>query len=207
MQLPYLTISEAAQKTGRSESTIRRVIKTIAKAETHPDRTGVEPPVSAVKDFKKKGENFTWKICEDVLLKNLSRVRAEEKKQSTFSDEKQESKIMDILSQELERKNQFIEKQWEVITALNERLREGNILMGTLQKRLALPEASLQENVVEAVTMKPSMKASRKAPKKASTEASKSPSMKASTEPSMEAVAPASSTAKKKGIFAWFSRI
>lgn len=206
MQLPHLTIAEAAEKTGRSESTIRRVIRTIAEDKSSPDRAGVFPEPKEVDAFKKKGENFTWKICEDVLLKNLKRVQAEEKKSASSGPSFPPPDVLSILQNELKIKNQQIEKQWDVITSLNERLREGNILMATLQKQLALPEVAASQSPAEPViveaSVEPVRKASRKAPKKASaqasTEASVTPSMAASMEPSKKP--------SKKGILAWMWR-
>lgn len=147
MNIPFLTIAEAVQNTGRSPSTVRRLIHTITQDDRHPDRSAIEPDTKQVISFKKKGENFTWRIREDVLLKNFKGALKEAKK------EKPEHKadILDILQRELELKNGQIEKQWEVIHALNDRLREGNILMGSLQKRLSLPHPeSSTDAVVEA---------------------------------------------------------
>lgn len=130
-----LTIAEAVEKTGRSASTIRRIIRTVTDAADHPDRAGIEPDVKAVAAFKKKGENFTWKIREDVLMKQCDTAPKEAKKANA-----ERTEIVHMLQKELTLKNQQIEKQLDVIQSLNERLREGNILMGSLQKHLALPE-------------------------------------------------------------------
>lgn len=159
MDTPFITISEATEKTGRSASTIRRLIRTITETANHPDRSAVEPDAKQVAILKKKGENFTWKIREDVLLKNFEGALKEEKKLAATPT----GDILDILQKELELKNQQIEKQWEVIHALNDRLREGNILMGSLQKRLAPPAAeSPVDPVVDAAAMKSSTEASSK---------------------------------------------
>lgn len=147
MEPSFITIAEAMEKTGRSASTVRRLIHTITETKDHPDRSAVEPDVKQVAAFKKKGENFTWKIREDIVVKHFTAAPAKEKKAAAAA----KGDILDILSKELELKNQQIEKQWEVIHALNDRLREGNILMGSLQKRLGPPqEQSPAESVVEA---------------------------------------------------------
>ena len=147
METSFLTIAEAIEKTGRSASTIRRIIRTIADDANHPDREGVEPSVKEVAALKKKGENFTWRIREDLLLRDSASAQKKEKKSSSETS----SDILSILNKELELKNQQIEKQWEVIHALNDRLREGNILMGTLQKRLGPPaQEEAPAAVVEA---------------------------------------------------------
>lgn len=178
MDTPFLTISEAAEKTGRSLSTIRRLIKSIADDDAHADRAAIQPSPKEVAAFKKKDENFAWKIREDVLLREFKGALKEAKKETAEA----KSDIMGILQKELELKNQQIEKQWEVIHALNDRLREGNILMGSLQKRLALPEAPVAQDVVEAT---PVAASSKESAAKASAKAS---------------------DVQSKGIFGWFLR-
>ena len=175
MDAPFLTIAEASTKTGRSGSTVRRLIKSITDDDKHPDRSAVQPDVKAVAAFKKKGENFAWKVREDVLMKNFDSAPLQEKKSASKNDES----ILSILERELSLKNAQIEKQWEVIHALNDRLREGNILMGSLQKRLGPPQdQSPTENIVDASTVTPS------------------------TEP----VTVSSTTKKRRGIFSWMKR-
>lgn len=178
MDTPFLTISEAAEKTGRSLSTIRRLIKSIADDDAHADRGAILPSPKEVATFKKKDENFAWKIREDVLLREFKGALKEAKKETAEA----KSDILGILQKELELKNQQIEKQWEVIHSLNDRLREGNILMGSLQKRLVLAAPETAADVVEASTVAAS---------------SAEPAAKASTK---------DSSIQNKGIFAWFSR-
>ena len=157
MDTPFITIAEATEKTGRSASTIRRLIRTITETASHPDRDAIEPDIKKVTALKKKGENFTWKIREDIVLKNFEGAPLAEKKSNLES----KITILDILQKELGLKNQQIEKQWEVIHALNDRLREGNILMGSLQKRLGPPASESQnESIMDASTVKPSSESS-----------------------------------------------
>ncbi len=196
MDTPHLTIAEASAKTGRSSSTIRRLIKTIVADPHHPDRASIQPTPKAVEAFKKKGENFTWTIQEDVIIKNFGSTPIEEKKQSSSSASSTSKDILEILHGELQLKNQQIEKQWEVIQSLNDRLREGNILMGSLQQRLALPAAQSPAPVVtEASTTEASMEgneALQRASKKKVSEVKQKVSMKASVKPS------------RRGLLRWF---
>lgn len=163
MEPTFLTIAEAIEQTGRSASTIRRIIRTIADDATHPSRDGVQPSVKEVVAFKKKGENFTWLIRADLLTQQSDAALTKKKKSASDAS----PDILTILNRELELKSQQIEKQWEVIHALNDRLREGNILMGSLQKRLA-PPSDLQttESVVEGSSVKSSVDASTQPKKK-----------------------------------------
>lgn len=190
MDTPFFTISEAAEKTGRSLSTIRRLIKGIADDDTHVDRAAVTPSPKEVAVFKKKDENFAWKIREDILLREFKGALKDAKKETAEA----RGDIFAILQKELDLKNQQIEKQWEVIHALNDRLREGNILMGSLQKRLALPSPEDVVHEVEAVTVNAT---------------SQTPSAKSSkpARRSAESVGGKASTSKKQlGIWSWLMR-
>ncbi len=170
MTAPLLTIAQASTLIGRSPSTVRRLIHDITEKKNHPDRSGIDPNERREVAYKKKGEAFTWRIRQDVLLRNFGSALSGAKKVPLTTQEKR-TDILSILEKELDLKNQQIEKQWEVIHALNDRLREGNILMGTLQKRLAPPvEASTEATMVEASTVKsstePSMEGSRRPPRR-----------------------------------------
>jgi hypothetical protein len=170
METLFLTIGEAAKKTGRSASTIRRFIHLILDQEKHPDRSAIEPSPAKAASFKKKGEIFAWRIREDILDREFSSALKEEKKETSSPS----PDVLSILERELTLKNQHIEKQWEVIHSLNERLREGNILMGSLQKRLAPPESPApKEEIVEATPVNPSTEASKKNPVEAVKKAKK----------------------------------
>jgi hypothetical protein len=162
MNTPYLTLAEASAKTGRSLSTVRRLIHSISKDQHHPERDAVIPSHEEAEALKKKGENFTWRIRQDIVDREFgSAPSKKEKVQSELSVD-----VLAMLQKELDMKNQQIEKQWEVIGSLNERLREGNILMASLQKRLALPEpASMETSTVEASKVESSAEPSKKSSK------------------------------------------
>lgn len=165
MNVPYLTIRAAAQRTGCSESTVRRVIKNIVSRTNHPNRDAVQPPPAKAEACKKKGEIFAWKVREDVLLRECQKVQMRNQNPSGG----EQGGIVEVLRSELSIKNEYITKQWEVITALNERLREGNILMGSLQKQLSPPSSDSEGTaVIDARGSSPltSKKSSRRTPRK-----------------------------------------
>jgi hypothetical protein len=164
MDTPFLTIAEAGKKTGRSASTIRRLIHSLTENDKHAERDAVQPSPSEVNAFKKKGDSFTWRIREDVVMREFGSAPSGEKKSHQESD----TPILDILQKELHLKNQQIEKQLDVIQSLNERLREGNILMGSLQQRLSLGEpVSSSSSVVEAAMDQRAAEVAKKTVKKA----------------------------------------
>lgn len=198
MDTPFLSLSDAAHKTGRSLSTIRRIVRTIADSPSHSDRGGISPSAHEAVEWKKKGEIFAWKIREDILMKHLERAPKKGKKSVSESKDGKEG-ILGILRTELELKNRQIEKQWEVIHALNDRLREGNILMGSLQQRLALPVRSSNEEIPVEVSV-------AKVSKETSMESSRTTPTKASKAPSTEAARKASKKASRRGLLRWILR-
>lgn len=147
----FLTVSEAARRTGKSASSVRRVIYPILRDPHHPDRSHIEPSADDARELRLRGEPFAWRISEELLSRAIPPAEpAREPKAGSH-----ESDLVSMLQRELEIKNQqitqhaeLISRQMELLTGLSERLREGNILMGTLQQRLALAE----KNVVPPVT-------------------------------------------------------
>src|SRR5476651_663463 len=68
---PFLTVKEAAQLTGKSPSSIRRVIYPIIKNDTHHDRGQIQPSVEEAMHLRMKGENFAWKLSEELLRREM----------------------------------------------------------------------------------------------------------------------------------------
>ncbi len=145
---PFLTVNEAARLTGRSPSSIRRVLYPIIKGNDHPDRSHIQPSVEDVVALRMKGENFAWRLSEELMRRELPAEAASEKEavpSGPRSSAHADGELLAMLRRELDIKNQqiiqqseLISKQMELVSGLSERLREGNILMGALQQRLAL---------------------------------------------------------------------
>ena len=157
----FLTVKEAAKLTGKSPSSIRRVVYPIIQDENHADRFHIEPTVDDVNKLRMKGENFAWRISEELLRREVPVAAPPEKPSSSPTMSEGHSELLAMLREELQIKNQqitqqteMLSKQMELINGLSERLREGNILIGSLQKQLALPDGSDRKktNVVEAET-------------------------------------------------------
>lgn len=155
----FLTVKEAAVRTGKSPTSIRRIIYAILPDDQHPDRHHIEPSPAQAKELRSKGENFPWKISVELLNRAVP-VGAAEKKGSDAADratQSAEMQLVAMLQRELEIKNQqiaqqseLLSRQMQLIDGLGERLREGNILIGSLQQRLALPESVPHSTVVDA---------------------------------------------------------
>lgn len=145
----FLTVKEAAQLTGKSPSSIRRIIYPIIHDDAHPDRAQVQPSVDAALKLRVKGENFAWRLSEQLLRREMPDEDTPEKgststpKSATHGDGDllvMLRRELDIKNQQITQQGELIGKQMELISGLSERLREGNILIGGLQQRLALTD-------------------------------------------------------------------
>lgn len=147
----FLTVKEAAQFIGKSPTAVRRLIYPILHDNDHPDRSLIQPGVAEALALRTKGENFPWRVSEDLLKRVPPSESAPEKKatlaSSRPSGDNDAAGLLALLRKELEIKNEqitvqngLIGKQMELINGLSERLREGNILIGSLQQRLALTD-------------------------------------------------------------------
>ena len=148
----FLTVKEAAKLTGKSPSSIRRILYPILKRDKHPDRSHIEPDVATAKTLRVKGENFAWKVSEELLRREIPEGEEKAKVEPKFGPVggDQSPVIIEMLRKELDIKNRQIETQNDLLKGLTERLREGNILMGSLQQQLALTDGS-SRNKSEAI--------------------------------------------------------
>jgi hypothetical protein len=187
----FLTVTQAAQQTGRSASSIRRrIIYPIIQNDQHPDRSLVEPSVEEVQRLRMKGESFPWRVSRELLDRyGPSRETAELPKEKIFSGVGDEPSLREVVTllhdqllqsqQQLKVKDDQIAAQLEITKSLNERLREGNILIGSLQRQLSLTSGGLHPTTDAADTTmgampdapaasapKPPKTAPKKSPKK-----------------------------------------
>jgi hypothetical protein len=142
----FLTVREAAHFVHKSPSSIRRIIHPIVRADNHPDRAHIQPSVEDAVQLRLKGESFAWRISDELLQRVVpaeeSTAAASKPQQSHAGD----GALIAMLQRELEIKNDQIRQQTELnsnqmklIEGLSERIRESNILIGSLQQQLALP--------------------------------------------------------------------
>ena len=68
----FLTVKEAAVRTGKSPSSIRRVIYPIVHDDAHPDRSHIEPSPEDALKLRVQGENFAWRLSEELLQRTVS---------------------------------------------------------------------------------------------------------------------------------------
>lgn len=155
----FLTVKEAAELTGKSSSSIRRIIYPIIQNDKHTDRSHIQPAVDEVRELRLKGENFAWRLSEELLRREIP---ADAPGKGTGSQPHQQatdgnSGLLEMLRRELDIKNaqimqqsEMLSRQMELISGLTERLGEGNVLIGSLQRQLTLPEsAPPKSNIVD----------------------------------------------------------
>ncbi len=149
-----LTIREVAEKTGHSPHKIRRLIKAIADDPAHPDRTQIEPSVDDVASLTAAGVQFTWRVTEELVRRELGDVAPQSddgKSAAAAAGESPEwlgfmqrltdakEKAEERLFEQLRVKDDQIRAKDEQIAELTSRLKESNILMQSLHRQL--PEA------------------------------------------------------------------
>ncbi len=190
----FLTVKEAALHTGRSTSSIRRVIYPILGDDKHADRSLIAPSVEGARALRIKGENFAWRISQK-LLDRLAPVKAAANQPASAAggagDEPPVRELVALLrdqlqqaGQQLSAKDQQIATLSEIAKSLNERVREGNILIGNLQRQLSPP--SPPASATEATEVRPE-----------STPAPQAGSKKTATKP----VPPSAKKPAKKGVW------
>ncbi len=149
----FLTVKEASALTKKSPSSIRRIFYPILEAKAHPDRALVQPDPQTAKAMRLRAENFAWKISEELLKRELSKPGARPpqalKTKMTTKTADDSPAMIEILKKELDIKNEQIARQNELLQQMSTRIHEGNVLLGTLQQRFALPEASEKKDTVQ----------------------------------------------------------
>ncbi len=155
----FHSIREATQVTGVSVTTLRRFIRAIVADEGHPDREHLLPTVEDVRRMKAAGEQFTWKISDELLKREYG-----ERSWSKASSGEDFGPLGEVLAllrdqlrsadEQLKVKDYQIASQVEIIHSLNERIHEGNVLMATVQKQVALAEPAKPKNEPAAKPVK-----------------------------------------------------
>jgi hypothetical protein len=106
----FITVKEAARLTGKSPSSIRRVIYPIIEDGHHPDRPQIEPTVEDVLKLRMKGENFAWRLGEELLRREFPPDAVSQKNSASLprSGPHANDDLLAMLRRELEIKNQQI---------------------------------------------------------------------------------------------------
>lgn len=185
----YTTVREAVKLSGKSESTIKRLIHEIVNDEQHPDRSMILPTKDELERRRAAGEPYVWKIDQALLIRRFPKAESiEEGSQpsSSSKDVQQAGTVIEVLREQLQSKDrqlQTLETQLDrkdqQIENLNERMRESNVLMRELQQKLAIAgptSTDAAETIVNSETVS-TRKESPTPPKTASTTTTKKRSL------------------------------
>ena len=114
----FLTVKEAAMQTRKSPSSIRRIIYPIIADERHADRPHIRPTVEEVQTLRMKGENFAWRISDELLKREVPPEESGGANAAKLSDRGASDAtiaLIVMLERELAIKNQQIAQQSEMI--------------------------------------------------------------------------------------------
>lgn len=138
----YLTISEAEKFTGKSRSTLRRFIDGIVKAENSADRPLLKPTAEEAVALREQNQPFAWKVSEELLRRQFLKPEetpAAAEKGTGDAPMGDSSRLVTVLEKSINILERELAEKNGQIAAMNERLRESNILLKDLQQRVALP--------------------------------------------------------------------
>jgi len=132
--MEYLTINEACNISGKSNITIRRLIKNLKKPDVKKQKTAT---------------GFIYLISKDYLTTQLTtqepiHVTTQKIKIDTIQAQNQTTQATTQLINHLTTQNEFLKEQIrqkdKQIDEINSRLKEANVINIGLQSKLALPD-------------------------------------------------------------------
>ena len=83
-----LSVKAAAKHIGKSESTIKRLLREITSTTDHPDRDLISPTHTIVEQRRAAGEPYVWKISTELLDRRYPAVDIEpESKRQRLQDQ------------------------------------------------------------------------------------------------------------------------
>lgn len=135
----WLSLREVSNKFGTSESTVRRrIIKPIVGDENHTDRNLIRPAPTEVKRNREEGIQAPWKISDALEFENyLDIVKASGKSSEKTSGEGVNAQLVEMLEQELGRKDAVIVGLQEALKAEQE-LHKANLVLASPRARKLL---------------------------------------------------------------------
>ncbi len=137
----HLTVKEATQFTGKSESTIKRLIREVVNEPQHQDRRYILPTHDELEQRKAAGEPYAWKIDKVLLLSRFPEQSTAGKSQAPSDDSPPQSsgssdRIITVLEKTVAMLEAELGEKNKQITAFQERQREQNLLLKNLHEQL-----------------------------------------------------------------------
>jgi hypothetical protein len=207
----HLTLSEARNFTGKSETTLKRLIREITGELNHPDRAFLLPSPEEIERRRAAKEPYAWKIDRQLLLRRFPpETPAGHGSGGGASQESVSAPpelMLQVLREQLQSKDQQIrtletqlDRKDEQIGSLNERMRESNVLMRELQQRLAIapPKPPAPDTVLDSRPPPPVSERRGAATPKPATDKPSAGSAKSAPPPKPKPVHPPSTPPLKK---------
>ena len=94
----FLTMKEAALLVGKSASSIHRIIEPIKRDDKHSDRGHVQPSVEEVMNLRMKGENFAWRISEELLRREIPIETTQQKASASPTQKRSASENAELIA-------------------------------------------------------------------------------------------------------------
>lgn len=148
MKSEFLTIKDAADRYGKAEITVRRLVRHVVQKERNPDRRLIRPSVTDAAHFRKKKKPYAYSISTELLKKAYG--DAMEKmvdalagpREGIEDDTGSLASVLRKANEQLEKqlivKDEQIKAIHQTLEDLSERQRETNILMKGLQERFLI---------------------------------------------------------------------
>ena len=146
-----LSVRDARKHTGKSESTLKRMLREIASDPQHEDRGLIQPSHEELEEKKKNGEPYHWKISKELLDKRYPPNEpihgmahgVQQGRGESGLNGPSHSQFIELLQNQITSKDAQIntletqlDRKDEQIASWDKRTHEIHILMQTLQKQL-----------------------------------------------------------------------
>jgi len=194
-----LTIQESSQLTGKSEKTIRRLIKHLLKTDKNSDKKIQQIPFPG---------GFTYRIDKDYLLtqtQSLTQKATQEDTQRLPQDGQEDTQLLKAKDETIAILKTEIDRLHGEIGELLERDKERNILFHKFQDALLLeaPKQRVDTGMLGIQeTTKQDVQEGRQSDQSKQHDSDKNRKQKATAE--RQTVAKPKSKQKRKGLFSWF---
>ncbi|MEZ6132345.1 MAG: hypothetical protein R3C59_27090, partial [Planctomycetaceae bacterium] len=154
----FLTIREACEFTGKSESTIKRLIHSVIKDAKSDERSLISPTVNELKQKQKSGEPYIWKIARSLLedryppQESVSESEAAKDSAAQSGGAAANDRLVTVLEKTIAVLEEELSEKNRQIQAFQERQREQNLLLKNLHDRFAIagPASTAPTGTVDA---------------------------------------------------------
>ena len=151
--MDQLSVKAAAQHIGKSESTIKRLLREITSAPDHPDRHLISPTQDVVAQRRAAGEPYVWKIGTELLDRRYPPDQATSNKPASSIDTSSNDRLISVLEKTIAVLEEELNAKNSQLAAFQERQREQHLLLKNLQEQLPMPGASSSSTTTSALTV------------------------------------------------------